>query len=76
MAQYLKKETGIRYRLNHLYTDFGEEESKLMDAANAPIEWNKETTKKLSVIALMIAKDLSCVNEGTGNGSFYGYWKR
>ena len=42
MAQYLKKETGIRYRLNHLIHGLlGEEESKLMDAANAPIEWNK-----------------------------------
>ena len=42
MAQYLKNETGIRYRLNHLiHGILGEDESKLMDAANAPIEWNK-----------------------------------
>jgi len=42
MAAYLKKETGIRYRLNHLIHGLlGEDASKLMDAANAPIEWNE-----------------------------------
>ena len=39
---YLKEKTGIRYRLNHLiHGMLGEDESKLMDAANAPIEWAK-----------------------------------
>jgi len=39
---YLKQKTGIRYRLNHLiHGMLGEEQSKLMDAANAPIEWSK-----------------------------------
>jgi hypothetical protein len=39
---YLKQKTGIRYRLNHLiHGMLGEDQSKLMDAANAPIEWAK-----------------------------------
>ena len=39
----LMKATGERYRLTHLIHGLlGEEESKLMDAANAPKEWAKE----------------------------------
>ena len=39
----LRKATGERYRLNHLIHGLlGEEESKLMDAANAPKEWAKK----------------------------------
>ncbi len=39
----LTKATGERYRLNHLIHGLlGEEESKLMDAANAPKEWAKK----------------------------------
>jgi len=38
----LTKATGQRYRLNHLiHGMLGEDESKLMDAANAPKEWAK-----------------------------------
>ncbi|MBT4661736.1 MAG: hypothetical protein HOG73_05265 [Candidatus Marinimicrobia bacterium] len=38
----LTKATGERYRLNHLIHGLlGEEQSKLMDAANAPKEWAK-----------------------------------
>ncbi len=38
----LSKATGERYRLNHLIHGLlGEEQSKLMDAANAPKEWAK-----------------------------------
>ena len=38
----LMKATGVRYRLNHLIHGLlGEEQSKLMDAANAPKEWAK-----------------------------------
>jgi len=38
----LAKATGERYRLNHLIHGLlGEEQSKLMDAANAPKEWAK-----------------------------------
>ena len=38
----LSRATGERYRLNHLIHGLlGEEQSKLMDAANAPKEWAK-----------------------------------
>ena len=38
----LTRATGHRYRLNHLiHGMLGEDESKLMDAANAPKEWAK-----------------------------------
>jgi hypothetical protein len=38
----LTEATGVRYRLNHLiHSMLGIDESKLMDAANAPKEWAK-----------------------------------
>lgn len=41
-ADYLLQATGVRYRLNHMiHYHLGEEASKLMDAANAPIAWSE-----------------------------------
>lgn len=40
--------TGVRYRLNHLIHGLlGEDESKLMDAANAPKEWAKKNYEEV-----------------------------
>ena len=41
-CEYLKKETGYRFRLQYLIKGIiNEDSSKLMDASNAPIEWSK-----------------------------------
>jgi len=44
----LTEATGVRYRLNHLIHGLlGEDSSKLMDAANAPIQWAKKNYEEV-----------------------------
>lgn len=71
---YLKEKTGYRFRLQYLIKGIvGETNSKLMDASNAPIEWNNENY--LQVLGYCMCDSIFTYQVYTGvrknNGCFH-----